>query len=396
MSLLESLIERIRADRLAQTALDLVRIPSPTGKTREAAGYFAEVYRKLGCEVTILTDIPNAPGGSDAPSVAAWFRGAGTGPTLQFDGHTDTIATPHPDPPDVRDGVLTGRGAADMKGGVAAAMEAVRVLKDAGITLPGDLLLTTHGLHEAPIGHGEGLEALIARGLHGDAAVVVEGPCDELAVAGRGMAIFNITVRGPETSTHENETPVDTPHPLFATGDLLIALERERLRLRAVERPYVGAETLFIGQVHGGDFYNRFPTACHLQGTRRYFADHSFSEVQNEFEAILDRVARRTGTKISVQWDRIRDGYEVSSEERIVQAFQKAYRALNGVEVPLGGFRSVADVSIFVQNAGTPAIFCGNRGAGAHADREVVPIGELVRQTKHLLGIIVYYYGLQG
>jgi len=394
MSLLADLIERIDADRLSQTALDMVRIPSPTGRTREAANYFAESYRALGCTVVMLDEIPHAPEGYDAPSVAVRWHGARRGPTLQFDGHTDTIPMAHA-PAEVRNGVLSGRGATDMKGGLAAVMEMVRVLREADVRLLGDLLLTTHGMHEAPGGHGEGLEALIAAGHHGDAAVVVEGPCDELAVAGRGMAIFTVTITGPGKSAHENDTPHDTPHPIMAAGELLVALERERLRLRKVKRPYVGCETLFVGQVHSGDFYNRFPTVCRLEGTRRYFADHAFGDVEAEFRAVLDEVGRRTGTTMSVEFDRIRDGFEIDEHERIAEAFKRGYRHVMGRDLPLGAFTSVADVSLLVQKARIPALFCGNRGIGAHADREEVAIAELVRQTSLLLGIVVHFYGLE-
>ena len=270
MSILNELSTRIDPERLAQTTLELVRIPSPTGRTRRMAEAFARIYGSLGCEVDILDEVAGAPPGSDAPSVAARLRGGGTGPVLHFDGHADTVPVEH-SPPEFANGVVHGRGAADMKGGLASVMEMVRVFRAAGIELPGDLLMTVHGLHEAPTGHGEGLVALIDAGYRGDVAIVAEGPPDCLPIAGRGMAIFNVAVTGPAASTHENETPPGTPHPLVAAGELLTALEGERLRLSQETRPHVGCETIFVGQVHGGDFYNRFPTSCSLQGTRRYF-----------------------------------------------------------------------------------------------------------------------------
>jgi acetylornithine deacetylase len=281
-----------------------------------------------------------------------------------------------------------------MKGGLAAIMETARVLRDRNVELPGDLLLTTHGLHEAPTGHGEGLLALIGKGLHGDAAVVAEGPSEELAVAGRGMAIFTVVITTSGKSGHENDTPHDTPHPLVAAGEVVRALEAERVRLRLVSRQYVGTETIFVGQVHGGDFYNRFPTSAFVQGTRRYFADHASADVKAELEQILARVATETGTRIALEFDRIRDGFEISLDAAISRAFRWSYRALESKDPPIGAFKSVADVSLLVQNAGIPAVFCGNRGTGPHADLEVMPVDELVRQTRMLLGIIVAYFGL--
>jgi len=391
MTLME-LIQQIDASRLTARALDMLQIPSPTGHTRIVAEYFAEACRDLGGSVTVIEEIPDAPSEYDAPSVAALWR-FGEGPTLQIDGHTDTIDMPH-SPAELRDGRLTGRGAVDMKASVAAAIEAINVISGAGIHIPGSLLLTTHGMHEAPLGHGEGLRALIAAGFFGDAAVVAEGPADELALVGRGMAIWDAHVYGPAESGHENSTPRDTPHPIIGASELVVALNAERLKLAQNARPYVGCETLFIGQIHSGDFYNRFPTQCYLQGTRRYFADHQFEDVTTEFRALCDRVAARTKTRIEVRWDRIRDGYEVPEDANIVRAYQNSYRRIEGREMQRSAFMSVGDVSILAGEAGIPAVYCGNRATGAHSDLEIMPVSELVNQAAHLIGIIAEYFGV--
>ncbi len=393
MAAQNDLAARIDPERLAKRALDMVAIASPTGQTREVAEYYADVYTGIGCDVTMLSDIPRAPAGIDAPSVAARFAGGGTGMTLQFDGHSDTIPVEH-EPASIVDGVLHGRGAADMKGGLAATMEMVEVLKEAGVQLPGDLLLTTHGLHEAPDGHGEGLQALVDAGHAGDRAVVAEGPCDVLAISGRGMSIFDVEITGPGASAHENETPYDTPHLLTAAGEMLVALAKERERLLADEREFVGPETLFVGQVHGGDFYNRFPTVCRIQGTRRYFADHSFEDIEGEFRKIADVVAFRTGTTVEFTLDRIRDGYQLDERDPIVRAVRAAYQDTEGSEMSLSAFNSVGDVSILTGVNGIPAVYCGSRGSGVHADHESVSIAELVRQTAVLLRVVERFYGL--
>ncbi|HDS74396.1 MAG TPA: M20/M25/M40 family metallo-hydrolase, partial [Firmicutes bacterium] len=128
--ILAELIGKINTKRLATRALDMLRIPSPTGQTRVVAEYFSEACRSLGGAVTVIDEIPDAPAEYDAPSVAALWQ-FGDGPTLQIDGHTDTIDMPH-SPAELRDGFLTGRGAVDMKASVAAAIEAVNVISDTG------------------------------------------------------------------------------------------------------------------------------------------------------------------------------------------------------------------------------------------------------------------------
>ena len=390
----KELLARIQPERLTSTTLELVGIPSPTGQTRQIAMKFAEIYRELGCDIHIIESFAGAPEGTDAPSVAAILKGSGDGPTLQMDGHSDTVPVEHT-PAELIDGVIHGRGAADMKGGLASIMEVVRVLTESGIQLPGDLLLTTHGLHEAPEGHGEGVVALVDAGFKGDCAIVAEGPEEGLAIAGKGMAIFNITIEGPEESTHENYAAPGTPHPIRAAGELITALEAERSRLAEESRPYVGTETIFLGQCHSGDFYNRVPTKAFLQGTRRYFGGHDFDDVVAEFTAITDRVATQTGTHITVEFDRIRDGYERNEDEEIVQAYLKGHQTATGEPAELCSFKSVGDVSILSGYAGIPSIYCGYGGIGAHADHEMVSVDELVKQTKIILATTLAFYGIE-
>ena len=101
----------------------------------------------------------------EAPAVVIRLESGRPGPTLQFNGHLDTVHLPFV-PPRVEDGrLLTGSGASDMKGGVAAAVEAVRALRDAGGLVAGSVLLTAHDLHEAPWGDGRQLDQLIRDGL---------------------------------------------------------------------------------------------------------------------------------------------------------------------------------------------------------------------------------------
>src|SRR5262249_56144508 len=109
------------------------------------------------------------------------------GPTVQFNGHLDTVHLPFV-PPQVEGNRITGSGASDMKSGIAAAVEAVRALRDAFALPAGAVLLTAHDLHEAPWGDSRQIDQLIRDGHRGDAVLLPEPLCDILPVAGRGSA----------------------------------------------------------------------------------------------------------------------------------------------------------------------------------------------------------------
>jgi len=178
--------ERLRGHvdrrRLLATAGRLIAAPSPTGRAGGAADALAAVFREEGFAV----DRPPA-GHPDAPAVVVRLGGRRPGRLLQFNGHLDTVHLPFV-APGVDGDLLTGSGSADMKGGLAAAVEAVLALRDAGGLDAGGILLTAHDLHEAPWGFGQQGDALIAAGCVGDAVLIPEPLCDRLPVAGRGQS----------------------------------------------------------------------------------------------------------------------------------------------------------------------------------------------------------------
>ncbi len=373
----QAVLDRVDADRVAQLALDLVRIRSYTGETLEATEFYVEKLRSTGLPVEIFADYPRTP------SVVARLPGRDQHPSLELNAHIDTIPVEHA-PPEIRDGVLYGRGATDMKGGLAALTEAAWAIQDAGVTLGGDLLLSTHGRHELPVGRGEDLIARVQRGVHGDAAIVAECGAHILPIVGLGMAMWEITIHRPGEVYHENSTPPGTPHPILAGARLVTLLtERAGVLARNVV-PYAGPESLFVGEFHGGDFYNRFPNRCRIVGTRRWAPEKRFEDARAEIEALCCQVAEEFGLSVELAMEKTRDGFRVAEDDRLVQVIRGAYERVTGKPLPLAGLRSVADASIFNQVAGIPALYHGPGGTGHHGDVEAMPIAELVRAARVL------------
>src|SRR6476659_6459901 len=127
------MIERVDADRLCDLTLELVSVESPTGDTAEVARLLARRLEQIGMDVEVLDEAFPA-----TPIVIGRLRGGSAGTRVVLDGHLDAVPIPHA-PPTVEDGVVYGRGTADMKGPLACAVETARVVKERG-QFPGELV----------------------------------------------------------------------------------------------------------------------------------------------------------------------------------------------------------------------------------------------------------------
>ena len=375
--------------RLQQLTLDLTGIRSYTGESREAAHFYARYLQEIGLEVEIYRDYPQAP------SVVARLRGAGTGRTLTLNGHLDTVPLEHP-APSVADGRVYGRGAADMKGGLAAMAEAARVLVESRIALKGDLLLIAHGLHEAPGGQGQDLTNLVIRGIKGDAAIIAEVASDTLPIVGLGQCMYEVTADRPGEPSHELLTSPGTPHPILAISDLVNLMRTRQAELaQQPPVPFVGHESYFLGIIEGGDFYNRWTTACRVVGTRRYGPDTTLAAVRAELEEMARRVATSTGARMTVTITPVRDGFRLAEDDPLVLSVRSAYATVTGKELPLTGIRMVGDAAIFIRDGHIPAVYHGPGGRGAHADLESVAVADLVRAARVYIRTAIDYVGTE-
>ena len=375
MTLSPSLIDKIKSavnrQRLLDTAVSLVEVPSPTRSAGAVADRLADILRGDGLSVERpVADWP------EAPAVLVRHETGRPGRTLQFDGHLDTVHLPFV-PPRVKDGMLCGSGASDMKGGIAAFVEALRVLKE---TLPaGGILLTAHDHHEGPWGDRRQLLALIDAGYVGDAVLLPEYLADRLPVAGRGMAIFDALIRREGEPSHEVLRPYSEPNVLDAGADLVIRLRDLRERLKANADPQAGHDAVFVGKISSGEIYNQHPVECRVHGTRRWITPGTVEKVRSDFHALLDDLARETGATVTADFAVQGDAFRIAPTDPLVAAFQSAHEAVTGRALPLGGKPFVDDGNTFSARAGIPALTHGPDAKGAHTLEERVPVDELVR-----------------
>ena len=386
-SLSKKLLPLVDKDRIKETLSDFVRIPSPTGNVRSFANHLATVMRDNGLDDVELVETEGWP---NSPSVVGWRRGLSRKPRLHFSAHMDHIHQDHV-PPYVDGDRVVGRGAADMKCGVAAIIELIRVLRS--IELPGDLLVTGHDLHEAPVGYGEGVRTLIEKGYVGDAVIVTEGPKDEVYLNGKSVSVFEIDLKWNGEAVHELNVTRDMPDLVEIGADVTKALKALQPRLSRRRDDVLGPETIFLGMLRVGDFYNRLPMYCHIVGTRRFPPETAQTEVERELrETVLSVVGGlpidvRVGTKGD-------DGFRLSADEPIVKMIHSAYQQVTGRSLPIGIQLFAADNAKFINWGRVPCVGHGIGLARAHADLEWCDVNDLAQVVRVLLATTLNFFGL--
>jgi succinyl-diaminopimelate desuccinylase len=372
-ALLDRVRSHVRRERLLDTAVRLVAVPSPTGDAGAALDTLADVLIADG--FTVQRDPAGHP---NAPAVLVRLDSGRPGKCLQFDGHLDVVHLPFV-PPSVEGNLLRGSGSCDMKGGTAATIEALRALRDGGLLERGSVLLVCHDLHEAPWGLGHQLDDLIRRGIHGDAVLIPEPLNGHLPVIGRGGATWKVVLRRSGPPVHEVMRPADQPSVIAAGTDLVRRLGELDDRIsRGVDSP-AGKPSVFVGQVHAGEIYNQSPTECMLEGTRRWLPGTDAAGVEAEFHGVLTEVTAEHRVTADLDWRFIRGAFRLDRTDPFVAAFQRCHAAVTGSPLATGPKLFVDDGNSFSALAGIPAITHGPRAGGQHTVHEWVDVDDLVR-----------------
>lgn len=388
--LTKKLLGIVDKGRIKQTLFDLVRIPSPTGEVRPFANHFASLLREAGLTDVQLIDTEGWP---DSPSVVARHRGAASarGRTLHFNAHMDHIHQDHV-PPYVDGDRVVGRGAADLKCGLTAILELICVLKE--VELPGDLLVTGHDLHEAPIGYGEGLRELLKRGYVGDAVIVAEGPKDEIYLNGKSNSVFEIGLRWSGEAVHELNVKGDMLNLVEIGADVVKALRTLRGHVSERRDKLLGPESLFLGISQAGDFYNRLPKSCRIVGTRRFPPETNRADVERELRETVLSVTRGLPIEVMVDASKGDDGFRLSAGDPLVKMIRSAYQQLTGKLLPIGVQLYAADNAKFMNWGHVPCVGYGIGLERAHADLEWCDVNDVAHVVRVLLIAALEYFDL--
>jgi acetylornithine deacetylase len=315
------------------------------------------------------------------PSVLARAAGRGGGRTLLLCAHTDTVgvegmADPHT--PRVDGDRLYGRGAYDMKAGLAAALVAAR--ETARLGLPGDVVVAAVADEEhASLGVQEAL-----RRVQADAAVVTEPTELELVVAHKGFVWSEIDVTGRAAHGSRPHLGVDA---IVKMGAILGALGRLDEELATREHPLLGRASLHASQIDGGVELSSYPARCTLRLERRTLPGESGEGAARELAALLAR-CREADPELVVEQRTllVRHPFEIARDAELVGLVGDAAAAVLSDRPAIAGASYWAD-SAFIAARGTPTVLFGPGGAGAHAVEEWVSLPDTLAVARTLVGV---------
>lgn len=304
---------------------------------------------------------------ADRPTIVGIAKGSGGGKSLMLNGHLDTVgtATYRGDglAPEVRDGRLYGRGAFDMKGGVAAILVGAARAVEAGVS--GDVIVTLVADEEFG---SQGTEDALAL-YTADAAIVAEPSGLELTVAHRGFAWFQLEITGLAAHGSMPEQGVDA---IAHAARVLRALDTLRVRLESrPAHPYVGHGTVRVSTITGGVDAATVAPSCTLTIERRFLPGESVDHVEAELRESLGGLLGQhdSGATAILRQIVARGAFEAHPESAIVAEVATASRDVLGSEPARRGEPFWTDAGLIAE-AGIPCVIIGVDGGGAHADEE--------------------------
>ena len=355
-------------------------VPGAAGE-QEIAAWCAAWLARQGFEVHRLEDRPGRP------SVVGIARGTGGGRSLMLNGHLDTVGVVgydgDPFGGELQDGLIFGRGAFDMKCGLAAILVAAARASATG--LAGDVIVTLVADEEfGSLGTEE-----VLRHYRADAAIVAEPSELCLTVAHRGFAWFEVELTGRAAHGSMPEQGVDA---IAHAGLVLRALDGLRERLESAQaHPLLGHGTVRVSMITGGEDAATVAPSCTLTVERRTLPGEAPDAVEAELARLLERLAATT-PEFAFRLTRLvaRGAFEADPGWPIVLALSDNAERVLGVTPARRGEPFWTDAGL-LHEAGIPCLLIGVRGGGAHADKEWAEVASVHRLTEILTGTITEF-----
>jgi acetylornithine deacetylase len=389
----------------------LVAVPSTVGHERGAQYVVAAEMARLGFSVTELP-VPEqtaalAPGGVaqysyvGRPNVLGRINPGGS-PSLVLNGHIDVVPaeaalwSSDPFVPVRADGWLTGRGAADMKGGFALGMLALAALRAAmPDALSGELSFLSVIEEECT---GNGTLAACQAGVLGDAVVLLEPTNLDLLLGGVGVLWAEIEIAGIPAHA---ESADRAQNPVASIPAILAALEAFEEEINALADPAFGEiarpYNVSVGTVVAGDWASSVPGRARLRVRVGFPRGWSPEEALERFSAAV-LAAGKADPWLAARPPAITpvgfraEGHLLPADHWLADAMAAAHQAVTGAQPHRAPLGATTDARFYLNQFAVPAVAYGPRARNIHAVDEAVELASIVTGAKALARFIAGFF----
>lgn len=406
----------INEDKLVGFLQEILRIPSVTGQEGEIQDFIEKKLKDMSFTVDkfepTLSELKTHPAFVEVnqdyknrPNVVGTLKGKGNGKSLLFNGHVDVI----PEGPaenwkhgcwsgDLEDGKIYGRGASDMKSGVAAMTMAIDVIRNCNLNLDGDLI-TEYVMDEELSGNGT--LACVMKGYKADAGICCETSSMCVQPGSIGRIWFTIKIKGKSAgiqSRYEGVNAIDLGYLIKGYVE-----DYEKIRIENNSHELypnkISAMPCMIGMFESGSFNSAFPDSCVLKGSLASLPNEKSSEVKKAFaDYIISRSAENEFMKTNPP-EVIYEGYfadpsEISKDSPIVKCLSKNFTEVMAEEPIISGREGAADIRHLNTYGNTPTVIFGpGRTDEMHANNEWVLKEDYLNSIKILAHTILEWCG---
>ncbi len=362
-------------ENILELAVQIQQISAPTFEETARAQFILEKFRAEG-----LTDIE-----SDASGNAFARLSGGNQPPLILSAHLDTVFPAGTSLAARREGNrIYGPGIGDNSLGVAGLFGLVWMLRERGITLPGDLWLAANTCEEG-LGDLKGMKAVCER----------FGPTPICYLVIEGMALGHIYHRGTGVRRYKITVHAQGGHSWtdFGRPSAIHELSKLAAQITALKVSSAPRTTFNIGRIGGGTSINTIAPEAWFELDLRSESAAQLSELARQVELLLEtgnQQSARTGTRVEREVIGQRPAGEIPSSHPIIQLAQTTLREL-GIEPRLTVGSTDANIPL---SLGYPALVLGiTRGNGAHTIGEYIEITPAAEGMEHLLRFVSKAWG---
>jgi acetylornithine deacetylase len=379
----------------------LISFQSVTGNENGIQNFITDVLKEMGLETDVWEPsheelrkhpayVPCEENYENRPNVVGIFKGSGGGRSLLFNGHVDVIPVGDgtgwavsPWKGEIKEKRLYGRGASDMKSGLAAMTMALKSLLDLNIKLKGDVILEYTVDEERT---GNGTLACVVRGYKADAGICCETSSLHVQPACIGRIWFEIFVRGKPAGIQRRWEGVNAIEKGY--GIVEAVSELENIRINKLEHPLYpdkrGSLPCMVGVFQSGSFPSAFPDTCLLKGSIATLPGEDTEQVKQSFVDYIIEYAEKDSWLKEHLPEISFSGYcgdpaEIEVDHPVVRSVCTNFKTATGAQPKITGRQGAADTRYLIQYGETPSVIFGpGLTEQMHSSDEWVNIDDVV------------------